>query len=784
MKRKIQAFLCVIAFSGLALLSPGPFACGPFFEQPIFTTLLYPDMPVERYVGGDLGIVQPTYARVYLYVAYRHLAGTPFPPEERKAVLAYWEPDSVVPPPPGKNQYGGDKEWVDYWLEIRDSFPELKEKHSREQIHWPGYLAYRQMQNYQSYLNCPQDAFRTAVLTFKERKRVFGAESTELREWVTGQDQVFANCQSGTTLPQLAQPAWPALLRADRAYQMASAHFYSEDFDTAGTLFESIASDPNSPWQSWGEYLAARCSIRKATLTRADGLDWKALGEAEGQLRSILEDPKQTELHTAARRLLAFVEFRLRPVERGRELAASLVDTQKLSTRRQDLADYKVWLDNVYERTGYSSLRGLETNESAAAAIAELRAASELTDWIVAMQGGEAELAHAIERWRATQSAPWLIAALSKLRANHAQTSELLAVSEKISAEAPAFLTAAYHRLRLLLEAGQHDRARAELEAVLAPRKRMPVSARNAFLAMRMKLARNLAELLRFAPRSQAAEGNFGTDDYFAAPDSSAAGSEAAAQYLDADGSRILTEKLPTAILREAAASTTLPAAIRDEIALAAWTRAILLDDLEMAAALSPSAGQIAPELRQPLESFRAAQSREEKRFAAAFLLLRFPGLRPFVAARIPRSKRVEEMDSLRDNWWCSFGPQRQTDFYYNYYRMWLNMRGPLLDLYPGDDMLTPDFLTPAQKQAAAREWQKLESLPGAPHFLGEIVLAWARQHADDPRVPEALHRVVRATRLGCTDVDSGRLSRSAFQLLHRGYPQSEWAKKTPYWYE
>jgi hypothetical protein len=63
------------------------------------------------------------------------------------------------------------------------------------------------------------------------------------------------------------------------------------------------------------------------------------------------------------------------------------------------------------------------------------------------------------------------------------------------------------------------------------------------------------------------------------------------------------------------------------------------------------------------------------------------------------------------------------------------------------------------------------------------VVLEWAKQHRDDPRVPESLHLVVGATRYGSTDKQSGEFSKAAFELLHQRYPTSDWAKKTKYWY-
>jgi hypothetical protein len=42
---------------------------------------------------------------------------------------------------------------------------------------------------------------------------------------------------------------------------------------------------------------------------------------------------------------------------------------------------------------------------------------------------------------------------------------------------------------------------------------------------------------------------------------------------------------------------------------------------------------------------------------------------------------------------------------------------------------------------------------------------------------------VVRASRYGCNDDKTGDVSKRAFDLLHRRYRNTEWATKTPYWY-
>jgi len=92
-------------------------------------------------------------------------------------------------------------------------------------------------------------------------------------------------------------------------------------------------------------------------------------------------------------------------------------------------------------------------------------------------------------------------------------------------------------------------------------------------------------------------------------------------------------------------------------------------------------------------------------------------------------------------------------------------------------------FLSVDQKDKAREEWLELSKAPAAPDYLATQTVEWARSHRDDPRVPEALHLAVLATRYGCGSAETGPHSQQAFQLLHQNYPNSEWARKTKYFY-
>ena len=76
-----------------------------------------------------------------------------------------------------------------------------------------------------------------------------------------------------------------------------------------------------------------------------------------------------------------------------------------------------------------------------------------------------------------------------------------------------------------------------------------------------------------------------------------------------------------------------------------------------------------------------------------------------------------------------------------------------------------------------------LDKAANSVNYLCTEAIAWARSHPQDPRVPEALHLAVEATHYGPSDESSRPYSKQAFDLLHRRYPDSEWTKKTKYWY-
>jgi hypothetical protein len=341
-------------------------------------------------------------------------------------------------------------------------------------------------------------------------------------------------------------------------------------------------------------------------------------------------------------------------------------------------------------------------------------------------------------------------------------------------------------------EAGRKDEARRRLDSVLAfGPAAFPRSSRNLFLAQRLLLARNLDEFLRYAARVPAGI-TYNTDGQELPPELDPEVeisfgqvpkiSPAGRPLFDADFAKLINERMPVDILKRAAASHILPPPIRSEVAIASWVRAILLNDEQSAAELTPILEDLAPAMKPYLRASLDLPTVESRSFGAIFLILRFPGVRPYVRAGLGRGTALDRLAWARDNWWCPWAPGAESPFPNRYWGE-TRISAPLMPIHPNGNVRLPVFINDGQRELAEKELHELQSLGTAPNYLAQQVMLYAKRYPDDPRIPEALHLVVRATREGCTNDETGNLSRAAFQLLKKRYGKSVWARKTKYWY-
>jgi hypothetical protein len=719
-------------------------ACGPYFEPEVFTPTAHPES-LKIFATGHLGILQPGYWQADKIVAYRYLVGGHLSPAEQ----AIYNP----PEPPissldwqAKQQALEAQSPTNRWTVARAELTSqaLLTKPSSDrtiEIQRQGYV------ERDNQLNCTDGAFDTATDTLRSRAKIWGPQSATLKDWIVAQDAVFSNCTQSGDIPQPAPANAPLLLKQDRAYQLAAAHFYATQYDQAMVGFESIAQDKSSPWSKWGEYLVARTEIRKAAFI-APATDWGQQAEFDPALmqsaRNRLQQVAQTsdpQIHHAALAELSFVNVRLEPQQHLNEEATALAGPNPDPDFSRDLNDLRFLADH------------------------NVTGDTDLLRWVGL--GGNTD---PLQQWKSTHSAPWLLSAIAAAKPNTPESPSLTAAVASLPVDSPAYPTANYHRTNLLLQSGQAEQARQLATTLLAALNGDGMAgSRNAVLALRMLTAPSFNTFLEDAPRhtvgsdvpSQAAINLLCGDR----PETTGCLKQIPTTQFDQDAAASFNLEIPLSLWVEAAASTSpLPPHLRQSVAWAAWVRALGLNDDATAKLLAP--------LLPPSVLASAGYSTG---FPATLAMLRNPGLRPYLDQGVQRSASYRQLDEFRDNWWCQKwgdGPNLASGHP-------LPIAGP---------KLTPAFLTPAQQDAAKTQAATLNQLPNGVSWLGRRAIDYVKAHPEDPDAAESLALTVRATRYGCyqppeKDAPQKAVSKEAFEILHKQYPKSPWTAKTAYYY-
>ncbi len=732
--------VCLAVLEIFLVRPPTAEACS-FTSNELLTLSSIPDTSFEAFIRGELGIVRATYNPELLLVAYRHMTGLGLRASEQDAILQSWASRRSRD---GENSGDVHPEWAAARGRVEGAGPAPKMQ-----------MYGRAEGSYEDYLNCPADALRTAATTLDQRIATFGASSQQVKSWLQAQDQVFSNCGGERIIPAPADPASHPLIRADRRYQIAAAHFYAGNFELAEAGFREIAKDPTTPWRRIAPYLVARTLVRKGTLRAgAFKYDLLALTQAQDEMKAILSNPAQKDLHAAAMRLLGFVRFRLAPEERIAELGRSLLTPIPGDNFVQDLLDY------------HRLVHRLEDHRTLQPLLGRIRSVDrdDFTDWLFtfAQEGATAD-EHPLQRWTETGSIPWLVAALARIPPSHRRVVDLLQAAARINPKSPAALSVRFYSLRLMIESGRLDDARRGLASLLSTTGQpIPPASRNLLLALQLRTARNMDELLAAASRVQVGisdeEGEYALTD-------------AGSVRLDWDFVTVMNDQMPLARWIEAVTRPTLPGPLRLDLAQAVWMRAILLGNEQTAVALVPILEKLWPEANALITGYLKAPSGEARRFAGVLAILHSRALRPYLQASWSEPTRSSR------NWWCELRPAPDR-------REWAEderRNGRLV--YPAGRVNSPSFLEEKEQAAAKAEREKISATPTAPNYLAAEVIRWAEANRTDSRVPEALYLVVQATRYGCRDEDTPKFSRQAFRLLHQRYPKSPWTAKTPYWY-
>ncbi|MBF0120304.1 MAG: hypothetical protein HQK79_15820 [Desulfobacterales bacterium] len=749
MKYYNKILITVIVSLFILNISHTLMACSPAPPEPSFTYSLHPDFPLEEFAKGNLGIIKPTYAKSYLYVAYRYMMGIPFNEEEQKSIQSLWIDRTL---PLLGMSYGDDIESIIVGEKVKEKIG-LKKEDPKEI--W--YAARKNIiknednfyidtmkeiqgdENYNWYENCLGDSFLTAAKTLNSLIEKFGIKSDEVQEWFQIQDKVFQNCPKGEFIPDYPKTDNNPQIKAHRIYQIASANFYSGQFDAAEKMFREIAKDDSSPWKDISPYLVVRTLFRKATLKKE--IDKSILTQAEDELKKLIANKNFVAIHPAAQRLMNSIKVRLYPKERLEEIVQSVLSRNSENNLKSDVADLIWFLDKNIEKE------------------------NDLVDWILTYkmeENKEEALNHSIEKWETTSSLPWLVAALSKISINHPKIVKLIEAGEKIKKNSPAFLSVSYHLIRLMIEGGKKNEAIIKLTPFI-DNPVFPRSSNNLFLSLRMRVADNLDELLKYSIRIPKLiipeiEMPLGPKSFkfFTELKEYSSGRV----LFDYDSINIFNYLMPLNLLKKIAINNIIPDYLRKEIAKIVWVRSILLDNEDIAKEITPILQNFVPDLKNDLDAYLSETTKGGKKFAAIFLLLRSPGLQPFISRTLPRFTPIQKIDDFRDNWWGKSNYEKDFPKNYKEFTFLENIR-----------------------DTAKKELDKLSSLGVAPNYLSSEAINWANKNPTDLRIPEALHRAVQTTRYSLADGETSKFSKAAFKLLHGKYPNNEWTNKTKYWY-
>lgn len=754
-----------------------------------------PDIALGRYQSGELGVVLPSYDRMYLYAAWRSVLlgadGLKAVPNPQGGLLRAIgsRNGGWVDAAEGKKVYGAWQAAISSALKQAPVAP--KEDDS--------------MAN--GYLTCPLGSYTFATATLNDLARRSDATPARLNAWITTQRQVFKFCGDDAQAQRnrfdgakrvipapIELPATEALYwRQMQQYQLASAAFYGENYALSTSLFTRIGATDKHPLRQWGEYLSLRSQARAAVFVPGpnpeqaawqERLDARREGPAAAAARlaaaqkklaaiqasadHLLANPELSSLHEASRAIVRSMQVRLTPSLRFAELSKLLDDPRANPYQDDHLGDWRVLANELLQPPGAEQADGRSA----------LRASAGFIDWMQTVQqcqGYEAkpncaaERAHAVELWNRhakegnkAQARVWLLAAVLL---SEKMTPELEKAALQVPAAAPEYLTMRYALARHYRLSKQADKARALADAVLtgpALAANNSTSARNQILQERFAVASSPGDAANYLLRASVRDLDPDTGELSKA--SEEAGASAARVDLAADGTRWLNSGLSTADLAALAGNPKLPKPLRTQIAVATWMRADLLGQDDAASSAAVQIEQNAPLLAPVMQKYRKLAGTPEHRYWMLVNALKY-GLSPMysyssaeIAARAPD-------DTLADMW-CKV-PAKPGDSYGENTEAEHSL--PMPDLGNG--------------AARDKELAQLSGLKTATGYLGDLVLQHASAVPNDPELPWLLYVTVQSTRGGCLDADAKTLSKSAFTVLHKRYKNNEWARKTPYFY-
>jgi len=433
--------------------------------------------------------------------------------------------------------------------------------------------------------------------------------------------------------------------------------------------------------------------------------------------------------------------------------------------------------------------------------------------WETFQSRGPRAYVTALARWRQSGRRAWLFCALSKAQSDSTEMDALLTEGLKTGLNEPVGPAMRYQVARVLAVRGRFEEAWTEIDAVLTALDALP-SSRNRAQELKCQLAPSMEEFAKLAPRRVImASSEMDTDEFdprtvdfgywknMLYPDQRArahrealqeiqnAANLASLDRLDSAGVRVFNERLPLDVLRQIAVTEgSLPPHLATELRLVVWTRSVLLGRFDVSREFAPLVAKDHPTIAAELQTFVKAADGRPAEIAAAHVLLKLPGARPYMSRGYGRLEPVEKHDEWARNWWYRFVP----DEMYGIDAPYVGDQASFGRQSQTREIILPrlPFLTEGQEQQAAAEWQHLRK--NSERGLNWIAIRIAedvRDHPEHPAGAKTLYEVIRAYELitwaSPPDRELPKTGlKAAYRLLSTRYPNSIWlakAREIPY---
>ncbi len=741
---------------------------------------LHPVEPIHKYVSGNLGMFLPSYARIYLVLAYRYLIQKPLSQEEIKVAsnLINARLDSSYIDTTKISQA-----IIKPWLDLRSTVGGFNK------AKLPDFDTIASLENdyYAQICNIQQPAINQACNTLKELIQKYGITNAQVKDWITAQDIVFSNTANPkkAKIPSPLNNCTDNFLIDARNYQIACANFYAGNYDIATRQFDQLAQSPT--YSALAKYLAVRSLIREGTIKTTKQFNPDILQKAHIQISNLLNDKLMQAYYNDLQLLENYIMDRLNPKLRLKEIANQIL--QKITSANLD--EYT----RVYDFfIGYND-SDFYNDSTVLNAKPLIKGLDELSDWIQAFQSQNPEaIAYTQSKWQDCQknmhhcephrdavtvncshnwqesssNTLWYLACLKQTKPTDPLCPELIESFSSFKPQSKAYLTIAYYICQDFMSQKKYAQASTLLDKLLS-QPNLDLSAQNLLLANRIQLAKSLPEFMKFALSDYVGIWGGGYDEvsYETEPVKSTKTKfiPLALGYIN--------YTFPLELLIAIDDMKGLNILTRQALAKVIFVRAQLLGKTNDALNRAKLLSTLDKANQNLYQKFLKAKTKSQRDFIASFLMLKNDDFNPVLS-------NFSSTLAGYGFWWSSY--DLQSLHMPNFKSENDNIANPNKIDYPSL-IIPPLFLSKAQIASGIKENQELTKANAASVYLPNIVINYAKTNPKDPYVPQALHLAVRCTHLGDRSKDSSALSKKAFQLLYREFPQNIWTKKTPYYY-